>query len=278
MYHFIGIGGIGMSGLARLLMQKGEKVSGSDITDSQVIESLSSMGAKISIGHSKEHIPQAASVVFSTDIKEDNPEWISAKERGLTLMHRSKLLAMLMKDKKALLVSGTHGKTTTSSLLAHVIVETWANTCFAIGGIVKKYGVNSLWSQGEYFVAEADESDGSFLEYFPHAAIITNIDLDHLAHWQNEQNLLEGFTCFANKVPRDGYLLWCKDDKRLSSLSLQGISYGFSDDADARLLEFRSHGLAILFTLEFRGVTYKDIHVPLLGRHNALNAAGPEVI
>ncbi len=179
-YHFIGIGGIGMSALANILLQQGVKVTGSDVAVSPVTEQLKDRGAEIYIGHSPSHIQPSTIVIYGSDIKAENPEIKQAKQSGLPFMHRSELLFQLMKDHHPLLVTGTHGKTTTSSLLAHLLVHAGLDPTYAIGGIVRSLNSNGGYGDGSYFVAEADESDGSFLNYVPFGAIITNIDNDHL--------------------------------------------------------------------------------------------------
>ncbi|MCX6990852.1 MAG: UDP-N-acetylmuramate--L-alanine ligase [Chlamydiae bacterium] len=277
-YHFIGIGGIGMSALARILLQQGKTVQGSDNASSKITKGLEKLGAKIFEKQCFSQVRPGCHVVYSTDIKEDNPEYLAAKSLGLPLLHRSELLAQLMKDTKPLLVTGTHGKTTTSSLLAHVLKSIGWDPSYAIGGVIKGFSTNSGAGTGPYFVAEADESDGSFLAYSGFGAIITNIDLDHLNHWMTEEALIEGFKKFADNVLSKEHLLFCKDDERLSRLSLQGISYGFSSDADAHLTEFMQDGFNTRFSFCFRGKEYKDVQLPLIGKHNALNACAVFVL
>lgn len=273
MYHFIGIGGIGMSALARILLQQGIAVQGSDNASSKITKELESLGAKIFLGQARNQVAESCTVIYSTDIAQENPEYMQAKEMGLTLLHRSELLASLMQSSLPLLVTGTHGKTTTSSVLAHVLSGAGFDPTFAIGGIIKNISANSKLGKGKYFVAEADESDGSFLAYPCFGAIITNIDLDHLNHWGSESALIEGFKKFALRVGSEDHLLWCRDDERLNTLQLPGISYGFSMGSDVRITEFTQKGLVSVFSLDWKGEHYKNIEVPLIGQHNALNAA-----
>ncbi|MBS0615830.1 MAG: UDP-N-acetylmuramate--L-alanine ligase [Verrucomicrobia bacterium] len=270
-YHFIGIGGIGMSALARILLDRGVKVQGSDLSRSALVMDLEKEGATIFSEHKQEFLGSAEAVVYSTDVKVSNPEFASAKEKQLPLLHRSELLAQLMQGSKSLLVAGTHGKTTTTSLLAHVLCHAGLDPSFAVGGIVQSLGTNGRHGNGAYFVAEADESDGSFLSYDPFAAIVTNIDLDHLDHWKTEETLIEGFQKFIQKV--SSQLVWCADDERLFSLNPPGISYGFSEDADAQIVNFTQKGWSISYDLVINGKTYPSIEVPLLGEHNAKNSA-----
>jgi len=272
-YHFIGIGGIGMSALAKILLQKGSLVSGSDNSQSVITEGLNQLGALIQHGHNSSNIKSSAVVVYSTDIKEDNPEIIRAKELGLKIIHRSELMRLLMQDKKSLLVTGTHGKTTTSSLLSYTLAALDHQPTFAVGGLIKNFGSNSNFGKGDYFIAEADESDGSFLAYPAYGAIITNIDLDHLNFWKTEQALIDGFKLFAENVENKNLLFWCKDDQRMNSLDLKGLSYGFDESADFRIYDFFQKGLLSEFSIEWNNKRYEKIIVPLIGKHNALNAA-----
>lgn len=272
-YHFIGIGGIGMSALAHLLIEKGKQVSGSDLTPSLVTDALLKKNADVVFGHSPHHVKEQATVIYSTDIKETNPEIQRAKELHLPLIHRSQLLSDLMRGYHPLLVAGSHGKTTTSSLLAHLLVEASLNPCYAVGGIVASLKGNGGYGTGEYFIAEADESDGSFLNYSPYGAILTNVGKDHLDYWKSETRLQEGFLQFAKKISRQDYLFWCGEDPILSSFSLQGHSYGFHPSHSVFITRFSQVGWKIRFDLVFQGISYKEIEIPLIGIHNVLNSA-----
>ena len=273
-YHLIGIGGIGMSGLARIALQKGDVVSGSDVNMSPVLQSLSDSGAKIFIGHDETHLPEeTATVVYSTDIAPTNPEMQEATRRGYPLLHRSMFLKELMEGSFPLLVTGTHGKTTTSSLLAHMLYFLKEDPSYSVGGIIQNLESNGSFGSGKWFVAEADESDRSFLAYTPHGGILTNIGLDHLNYWHSEENLLQGFFDFYKKTENKDLLFWCADDARLSSLKLEGHSYGFSDKADLKIEKVLYLGWQTFFTFRFKGKEYKDVESPLIGAHNVLNAA-----
>ncbi|MBY0528868.1 MAG: UDP-N-acetylmuramate--L-alanine ligase [Rhabdochlamydiaceae bacterium] len=272
-YHFIGIGGIGMSALARILLQRGKIVSGSDLAPSYVTDQLKAEGAIISFGHSENAVNDSPIVVYSTAVNDQNPEIKIAKENGWDLIHRSDLLFDLMEGYAPLLVTGTHGKTTTSSLLAHVLSQSNLNPSFAIGGIVRSLGANGGNGKGPYFVAEADESDGSFLKYRPFGAIITNIDNDHLDYWKTEEALIEGYHHFANRVTSNEHLIWCGDDEKLRSLNLKGVSYGFEEDNDICVANYQQIGWKNVFDLTFKGKEYPGIEVSLIGGHNVLNAA-----
>jgi len=271
-YHFIGIGGIGMSALARILLMRGAKVSGSDLNHSPLIEELKDRGADISLGHKAELISAPMIVVYNTDIPKNNPEYLRALELKLPLVHRSDVLWEMMKDYEPLLVTGTHGKTTTSSLLAHVLKACGLDPSYAIGGVVRSLGSNGENGEGNYFVAEADESDGSFLKYAAFGAIVTNIDNDHLNHWGSEQALLEGFKKFSSQVRSSSHFFWCSDDKQLKTLALKGVSYGFQPEAQARILQFKQLGWTLSFDLFFDEKLYENIEIPLIGKHNILNA------
>lgn len=273
-YHFVGIGGIGMSGLARILLNRGYKVTGSDQSASTLLTELKEMGATISIGHHENHVPEGAILVYSSSIDQANPEMAVAKRKGLSLLHRSHLLKALMKDQKPLLVTGTHGKTTITTLLVHLLKVADLDPGFSIGGIAPSYGTNADHGKGEYFVAEADESDGSFLSYDPYGAIISNIDSDHLDYYKNEQNLAKAFQDFAGKVQNQNCLLYCKDDPGIQKLSLPGVSYGFSRDADVRGDQYRQVGWSVTFDVIYKGQVYKNFTLPYPGKHSALNALG----
>ncbi len=262
-----------MSGLARILLQKGEKVAGSDAAMSYVTDGLLKAGATVYIGHSEEQLPDDATVIYSTDIQATNPEIVKAKRLNLPLLHRSDLLFSLMSEKKVLAVTGTHGKTTTSSLLTHVFCEAGKDPSFAVGGLLQGKEINASHGKSPYFIAEADESDGTFLKYYPEGAIVTNIDNDHLAHFGTWENLVEAFKTFTSRVKNKELLLYCKDDPTLQSLAVDGTSYGFTEGADFRITNFRQNGLQIIYDLEHRGTLYKDIICNLAGRHNALNSA-----
>lgn len=271
-YHFIGIGGIGMSGLARILLSQGEKVSGSDLSVNPVMESLQKMGAHIYIGHDAKHLPAGATVIFSTDIPEHNPELLHAKAYKYACLHRSELLYKLASKRKVLAVTGTHGKTTTSALLTHVLIEQGIDPSFAVGGMIQGHNSNAHSGTGEYFSLEADESDGTFLQCDYFAAIVTNINTDHLSHYGSWDTLKAAFSKFINKSKDKKRIFYCADDKTLSEVALGGTSYGFSGKAQARISAFRQEGFQSYFTLDFEGKRYTDIQIALTGRHNVLNA------
>jgi len=269
--HFIGIGGIGMSALAKILLAKNCKVTGSDLARSDLTDFLSQKGAKIFIGHSEKNVAPGSLVVFSSDVLTKNPEYQAAVEMQCKLLHRSDLLLELMRGYKTLAVTGTHGKTTTTTLLVKVLTEACMDPSFAIGGIGLDCKTNAEHGQGEYFIAEADESDGSFLKYLPFGAIVTNIDLDHMNYYKTEENLENSFKQFFSNVASKEHLFYCGDDPRLLTIA-QGISYGFKAHNDLRITEYRQLGWSSIFDLQFEGKQYDEVELALIGEHNALNA------
>lgn len=272
-YHFIGIGGIGMSGLAHILLKKEAEVSGSDIAQTMITEGLIKAGAHVYQKHTADHIQQHMTVVYSSDIKPDNPEYLAAIKKQCMLLHRSDLLAHLLSQHRSLAVTGTHGKTTTSALLSTVLVEAGLDPSFAVGGMLAEFHANSRFGEGPWFAFEADESDRSFLKYHPDGAIITNIDRDHLNSYSNsESELIASFKQFISQVTSPDYLLWCGDDLHLKQCRPPGQSYGFSLECDWRALRFRQEGFKIFFDIEGKGKRYQEVEVSLTGEHNALNA------
>lgn len=273
-YHFIGIAGIGMSAIAKLLLQSGKKVSGSDLSTSPIKQALKGLGAEIFDVHTPDNVSERSVVVFTSDIKEGHPELVAAKQKNCRVLHRSQMLAELFHQSKySLAVSGTHGKTTTSSLLTEVLIAAQKDPVYALGGILCSTGTNSHFGNSDYFAIEADESDSSFLSYTPFGAILTNIDFDHMNHYVTEENLIEAFRKFANQVQSPQHLVWCGDDVRLKGLVLPGVSYGFGHDNDAILSDYRQNGWSSTFDLTWNGKIYTAIEVALPGKHYALNAA-----
>lgn len=269
--HFIGIGGIGMSALAKILLMQKHPVSGSDIASSYVTDHLKALGAKVHIGHDEKNIPHDSIIVYSTGISKDNPEFLHAIKNHMEVMHRSDLLAKMMKSKKGIAIAGTHGKTTTTSLMAAVFKESGMAPAFAVGGFIKQYGTNAMWGEGEYFIAEADESDGTFLKYTPYGAVVTNIGLDHMDYFGSKERLKDAFVKFLFKVQSHEHLFWCNDNKYLKELCTHGIGYGFSEDSILKGSNFRQEGWKLSLDIRFQGKLYKRVEAPLVGFHNALN-------
>lgn len=270
-YHFIGIGGIGMSALARVLLEKNAKVTGSDLSLSATVVELKKKGAMINIGQTQDAIDPNAIIVYSSDIRKDNPEYKRAEELKCQMLHRSELLHALTRGYKSLCVAGTHGKTTTTSLLLTVLINAGKDPSFAVGGIVPGLS-NGKTGNGEHFVLEADESDGSFLNYDPFGAIITNVEPEHMSHYKTEERLHEAFKSFIGKVNSKKHLFYCSDDPILKKMG-QGTSYGFGKEAMLFISNFEQKGWLISFDIDFEGTKYESIEVPLIGKHNALNAA-----
>lgn len=271
-YHFIGIGGIGMSALALILLERGLKVSGSDLSLSYVTEMLIKSGAKVSVGHSEGNVHSEMIAVYATGVTEKNPEFKEAKRLGCKLLHRTDLLIQIAQDYKLLAVAGTHGKTTTSALLSHVLLHASKDPAFAVGGVLPNYAKNGGNGNGDYFVIEACESDGTFLKYNPYGAIVTNIDADHLDHYGTRLALKEAFLKFIDQVLSEECLFLCGDDTELKDIK-KGVSYGFGKDCQLQILNFSQPGWKIHFDVLFEGRRYNEITLPLIGRHNALNAA-----
>lgn len=261
-YHFLGIGGIGMSALAQILIEKGEQVSGMDLRPFPLLQKQGVV--------SKKTLPKIGKVIYSTAIKNDHPDLIAARKHHLTLLHRSDLLQELIQEKKALLVTGTHGKTSTSALLTWILQSAGLNPTFAVGGILQNLKKNGGFGEGDYFVAEADESDGSFLNYQGEGAIITNIEKEHLDYWGTEANIVTGFVKFIAQIQDHNLLFWCADDPLLKKIHPPGISYG--RQGTLCLKESKQVGMNGIFTATFKGKTYRDIQLPLMGEENTLNA------
>jgi UDP-N-acetylmuramate--alanine ligase len=282
--HFVGIGGAGMSGIARIMLARGLPVSGSDAKDSVTLAALRALGATVHVGHEAANLGDADTVVVSTAIRQTNPELLAADQRGLRVIHRASALASVMAGRRALAVAGTHGKTTTTSLLTVAIQHCGADPSFAIGGNLNESGANAHNGSGDVFVAEADESDGSFLLYSPHAAIVTNVEPDHLDHYGTPEAVAQAFEQFVTKVDtaaEGGFLVTCADDAGAGHLAgvarAAGIdvrTYGEGAGADLRLADIVTKGLGGSFEPVLGGRRLERVELRLPGRHNALNAAG----
>ncbi|MER6629604.1 UDP-N-acetylmuramate--L-alanine ligase [Streptomyces sp. NPDC000987] len=276
--HFIGIGGAGMSGIAKILAQRGAKVAGSDAKESATAEALRALGATVHIGHAAEHLADDAScVVVSSAIREGNPELLRAAELGIPVVHRSDALAALMEGRRAIAVAGTHGKTTTTSMLAVSLTELGLNPSYAIGGDLDAPGSNALHGDGDIFVAEADESDRSFHKYAPEVAIVLNVELDHHANYASMDEIYESFETFAGRIVPGGTLVISADHEGARELtrrlagSVRTVTYGEAEDADVRVLSVVARGLKseVTVLLDGRELTF-TVSVP--GRHYAHNA------
>ena len=270
--HFIGIGGIGMSALAHILLSRKISVSGSDLQASSQTEKLKEKGAKISIGHLPEQIPTGATVVYSSSISTTNPELQSAKKQACAVLHRSEFLAELMKEKTSLAVTGTHGKTTVSALLSWVLSFAKTHSSFAVGGVIPQMGCHAGWDSGKFMVVEADESDGTFTKYHPYGAIVTNIDTDHLDHYGDSKAIENAFRTFLTQVESEDHLFIWGEDPILSKWEGKGIRYGFDPSCPLQAFKVTQDGWESKFTASFEGKTYKNLKISLPGKHNVLNA------
>ena len=273
--HFIGIGGSGMSGLARIAISHGIKVSGSDSSDSSVLNALRALGAEVFIGHRPENISGADLIVFSNAIKPNNPEREAGKNSGIQEITRASALALLMSDSVSIAVAGTHGKTTTSSMATVALQSAGADPSFAIGGILKSSGSNAHRGTGKYFVAEADESDGSFVAYHPHAAIITNVEWDHVDHFKSEAEVFQAFEDFVTTIT--GFLVYCADDvgasKIAASAKIKTIGYGKSDKAVLKVDQISLSASGSTARVLWNGAKIGTLELSVPGEHNVLNAA-----
>ena len=278
--HFVGIGGSGMSGIAEVLSNLGYVISGSDLADSATTRRLSALGIQTYLGHSAAQVDGVDAVVTSTAVQADNPEVVRARERKIPVVPRALMLAELMRLKQGIAIAGTHGKTTTTSLVASVLAEAGLDPTFVIGGRLNSAGANARLGSGEHIVVEADESDASFLNLLPVMAVVTNIDADHMETYGHDfGRLKKAFIDFLHRMPFYGAAILCTDDPAVREISLQVTcpitSYGFNEDAEVRALNVRAVGGQMHFTVQRRnGVVLPDLEVVLNlpGRHNVLNA------
>lgn len=275
-YHFIGIGGIGMSGLAQLLLHDGKKVSGSDLKETKIIQFLRDFGAEVFIGHQATNVKDASMVIYSSAISQDNPEVLEAKRRNIPLLLRAAALAKLMEDKTVITVTGSHGKTTTTSLVSYLLLEAGLTPTVAIGGILRNIDTNACLGKGDYFVAEADESDGSFLYYRPRYSIITNIDREHLDYYKEFKNELDAFSKFLNRTESNGCVFCCSDDVNLKRIladyKKKYILFGLNADANIYPKNIEMNGLSSEFDCFYNDKFVERFHLALGGRHNISNA------
>jgi len=276
--HFIGIGGVGMSGIAEVLLHEGYLISGSDLAENAVTQYLTALGAKIYIGHQAEQVKDADVVVISTAVKSDNVELVTAQKNRIPVVRRAEMLAELMRFRYGIAIAGTHGKTTTTSLVASILAEGELDPTYVIGGRLNSAGSNAHLGLGEYLVAEADESDASFLHLQPTIAVVTNIDADHMSTYGGDFGLLKKtFVEFLHRLPFYGLAVLCVDDPIVQEIMplvhKPILTYGFDEEADIRAVNFRQKGPTAYFTVKRAG-DYQDLEVRLNlpGRHNVLNA------
>ena len=275
--HFVGIGGAGMSGIAEVLATQGYRVSGSDMSDSPATRRLASMGVDVAIGHAAANVQRADAVVVSTAVADDNAEVVAARERGVPIVPRALMLAELMRLKQGIAVAGTHGKTTTTSLTASVLAEGGLDPTFVIGGRLLSAGANARLGRGDFLVAEADESDASFLYLTPVMAVVTNIDADHMETYGHDfARLTRAFVDFVQRLPFYGVAVLCIDDPTvralMHSISKTVVSYGLDEDARLRATDVRNHGGRMSFVARSSDAADLEVDLALAGVHNVRNA------
>ncbi|WP_454286549.1 UDP-N-acetylmuramate--L-alanine ligase [Rhizobium arsenicireducens] len=281
--HFIGIGGIGMSGIAEVLHNLGHRVQGSDQADGANVQRLRAKGIEVFVGHKAENIGDAEVVVVSTAIRKDNPELVAAREKLLPIVRRAEMLAELMRFRNAIAIGGTHGKTTTTSMVAALLDAGGLDPTVINGGIINAYGTNARMGEGEWMVVEADESDGTFLKLPAEVAIVTNIDPEHLDHYGTFDAVRVAFSQFVENVPFYGFGVMCLDHPEVQALvgrieDRKVITYGENPQADVRYSNVRLEGTHSIFDVEIRRrrtgrvFNFKDLRLPMPGRHNIANA------
>lgn len=289
--HFIGIGGIGMSGIAEILLDMGFHLQGSDISDSANVKRLRDKGTAISIGHNAENLGDAAAVVISSAVKSNNPELMAAREKRIPIIRRAEMLAEIMRLRLGIAIAGTHGKTTTTSMVGTMLEIGGFDPTVVNGGIVNAYGTNVRMGNGEWIVAEADESDGTFTRLPATAAVVTNIDPEHLDFYGSFDNAKAAFRNFVNNLPFYGFAALCIDHAEVQNLipQLQDrrvITYGFSSQADIQILNMAARGSETRFDVRLRGWLEDNDNeriiagftLPMLGRHNVLNACAAIIV
>ena len=274
--HFVGIGGIGMSGIAELLLNLGYPVSGSDLRSSETTRRLAGLGGRVELGHSADHVGDADVVVISSAVRRDNPEVVEARRRKIPVIPRAEMLAELMRLKQGIAIAGSHGKTTTTSMAAHLMAHAGLDPTVVVGGKMNAFGSNAKLGKGDWIVVEADESDGSFLHYAPTLVVVTNVDPEHLDHWKTEEALKRGFVDFVNKVPFYGTAVLCIDHPGVQSIlpfvDKRFVTYGEAPQADYRATRVEVLGPRVAFEATRRGEPLGRFEVNMVGRHNALNA------
>ena len=273
--HMVGIGGAGMSGIAEVLLNQGYEVSGSDMSDSAVVRHLRELGAHVAVGHAAENVGDVQVLVKSTAINDENPELVEARRRNIAIIPRAEMLAELMRLRQGIAIAGTHGKTTTTSLTASIFDTAGLDPTVIIGGRLNAYGTNAHLGHGEYLIAEADESDGSFLCLLPIINVVTNVDEDHLDHYKTRAGIDEAFVEFMNNVPFYGLNIVCGDDPGVRALlprvKRPVLTYGFAEDNVLRAVPLEC-GVRNNFEVWRSGVKLGDVSLPQPGRHNMLNA------
>ncbi|MEM7434590.1 MAG: UDP-N-acetylmuramate--L-alanine ligase [Myxococcota bacterium] len=274
--HFVGVGGVGMSGIAEVLLDTGFAVTGSDLRQNDHTRRLADKGATLYVGHTADQVAEADVVVFSSAVPADNPELVAARRRGVPVIPRAEMLGELMRLKDGIAIAGSHGKTTTTSLVATVLRAAGLDPTVVIGGKLNALGSGAAMGAGDLLVAEADESDGSFLHLVPAIAVVTNIDPEHLDHYGSLERVKDAFVGFANRVPFYGVVVACLDHPNVQDVIPQidkrMVTYGFSAQADYRARNPVFSGLSVGFDVEFRGRGLGQFEVRMPGHHNVLNA------
>ncbi|MFI5371926.1 MAG: UDP-N-acetylmuramate--L-alanine ligase [Candidatus Eisenbacteria bacterium] len=274
--HFIGIGGSGMSGIAEVMLTMGYQVSGSDLKSSEVTDRIVELGGRVFVGHSESNVEGAQVVVYSTAVRPENPELVRARAMGVPVIGRADMLAELMRMKYGIAVAGAHGKTTTTSLIAEVLARGGLDPTIVVGGRLRALGTSARLGNGQFLVAEADESDGSFLRLAPAVTVITNIDREHLDHYRDLDEIRQAFVYFANRVPFYGVSVLCADDAGVRAI-LPGVVkrtllYGTATDAAVRAEDIRLEGHGSRFRVLHEGRPLGEVELKVPGRHNVLNA------
>jgi UDP-N-acetylmuramate--alanine ligase len=277
--HFVGIGGAGLSAIARIMLARGIAVSGSDGNDSKTLEALRALGARVHVGHDAANVHDVDTLVVSTAIREDNPEYLAGVQQGLRILPRSAALQSVMAGRRTVAVAGTHGKTTTTSLLTVALQTAGADPTYAIGGDLTSTGVNAAEGGSDLFVAEADESDGAFLVYSPEVAVVTNIEADHLDQWGTEEAYQAAFVDFLDRIRPGGVLVTWADSESTAVLAgearargLQVVTYGLSDDADLSAHSLRHEGTRTTFDVRRGAESLGEVTLQIPGQHYVLNS------
>lgn len=275
--HFVGIGGVGMSAIAEVMLDKGYEISGSDLSDSEVVQKLRSKGAVIYKGHNASNVEGKEAIVLSSAIHQDNPELVQAKKLGLKIFHRSDILAYLLNVVKGIAVAGAHGKTTTSSMISVVLEHAKVDPTIIIGGFVDYLDGNAKLGKSDYLVAEADESDGSFLKFYPHISVVTNIEDDHMDHYGSMENIIKAFVQFIQNLDKEnGLAVLCFDNENIRNIApkvdRKYISYALEHEADYTATDIMTDGPHTTFSVVYKGENLGKVTVNVPGRHNVLNA------
>jgi UDP-N-acetylmuramate--alanine ligase len=280
--HLIGTGGVGMAGLARLLLTRGIPTSGSELRDWPALAGLRALGGTIFMSHAESNLDGVDTVVYSTAIPQDHIEMVAARDRGLRLLHRSQALAVAMNKRRSIAVAGTHGKTTTTSMITVILQHAGLDPSFVIGGEISEAGSNGHHGGGDLFVAEADESDRSFLLYRPHIGVVTNIDADHLNTYGDMAGLEDAFIEFAGRIEPGGFVVTCADDPGAQRFARRApgtvYTYGTAEGADLRMVDVVSTAAGVRYQAFFDGAPIGEISLPSPGRHLGLNSAAAALV